>query len=55
MKRFKLTAKGKLMRMQQGRRHIMTKKSSRRKRRLEHPVVVSNSFLHKFKRLILGL
>lgn len=54
-KRFKITGTGKLLRMQQGRRHILTKKSSRRKRRLERPVLVSESFLHKFKRLILGL
>ncbi len=33
-KRFKVTASGKIMRRQQGRSHLLTRKSSRRKRRM---------------------
>jgi len=33
-KRFKKTGTGKLMRTKQGRRHILTKKTSKRKRQL---------------------
>ena len=33
-KRFKLTANGKLMRGQSGKRHILTKKATKRKRQL---------------------
>ncbi len=54
-KRFKLTGSGKLLRSQQGRSHILTKKSSKRKRKLEGPVLVAASFLKKFKRMICGL
>ncbi len=54
-KRFKLTGRGKLLRMKQGRRHIMTKKSSKRKRALARPTTVDNSFVLKFKRMIRGL
>ncbi len=54
-KRFKLTGTGKLLRRQKGRRHLLTKKSARRKRRLEHPTLVSESFVAKFKRMITGL
>lgn len=54
-KRFKLTGGGKLLRRKQGRRHIMTKKSSKKKRDLARPTLVSNSFVLKFKRMIRGL
>jgi large subunit ribosomal protein L35 len=54
-KRFKLTGTGKLLRNQQNRSHIMTKKSSRRKRRLEGTVLVAKSFIKKFKRIMNGL
>ncbi len=37
-KRFKLTATGKVMRNQSGKRHILTKKSQGRKRHLRHEV-----------------
>ena len=42
-KRFKLTANGKLMRGQSGKRHILTKKSRTRKRRLSREVVQGGS------------
>ncbi len=35
-KRFKLTGSGKIMRRQTGQRHLLSKKSSRRKRRLSN-------------------
>jgi large subunit ribosomal protein L35 len=54
-KRFKITGTGKLLRHKQGRRHLMTKKSSRQKRRLEKAVLVGASLTQKFKRLILGM
>ena len=54
-KRLKITGTGKLLRRKQGRRHIMTKKSSRQKRNLEKPTTVSKSFEKKFTRLIIGL
>ena len=54
-KRFKQTGTGKLLRSQQGRSHIMTKKSSKRKRKLEGPVSVAKSFVKKFKRIMNGL
>lgn len=40
-KRFKRTGTGKLTHAQRGKRHILTKKSSKRKRRLSAKAVVS--------------
>ena len=54
-KRLKITGTGKLLRRKQGRRHIMTKKGSRRKRALERPTLVSDSFEKKFTRMIVRL
>ena len=45
-KRLKITGTGKLLRRKQGRRHIMTKKSSRQKRNLEKPTTVSKGEAH---------
>lgn len=50
-KRFKITGTGKLMRSKQGRRHILTKKSPKRKRHLKNPAVVSEGFAKIYKRL----
>ena len=50
-KRFKITGTGKLMRFKQGKRHILTKKSSKRKRQLGKQAVTSESFAKKYKRL----
>ena len=55
VKRFKLTGTGKLMRKKQNRSHIMTKKNSKRTRRLAAPVEVSKSFVKKFKRMMGGM
>ena len=54
-KRFKETGTGKLLRKKQGRSHILTKKSSKKKRALAQPALVADSFVKKFKRLIRGL
>lgn len=50
-KRFKLTGTGKLMRTKQGRRHILTKKTSKRKRHLKKQIAMSEAFASKYKRL----
>lgn len=42
-KRFKKTGTGKFKYKCQGTRHILTKKSAKRKRQLRHPEVVSKS------------
>lgn len=41
--RFKVTGTGKLVRQRPGKRHILTKKSSKRKRSIGKEVVVSNA------------
>lgn len=48
-KRYRVTGTGKIMRAQAGRGHLNQKKSSRRKRNLDHDVVVSESNLKKLR------
>jgi large subunit ribosomal protein L35 len=50
--RFKVTGTGKLMRLSPGKRHKLEKKSSRRKRRLEHEQVVDHSTLDMYKQMM---
>ena len=50
--RFKLTGTGKLKRGRSGKRHILTKKSSKRKRSLSKPALVDDGQLKMFKRLM---
>lgn len=50
--RFKVTGKGKLLRGKHGRRHILTKKSSKRKRALARPALVDDSLLKTYKRMM---
>lgn len=50
--RFKLTGKGKLKRRRPGLRHILTKKSSKRKRKLSKPIVVDKAQEKTYKRLL---
>ncbi len=50
--RFKVTGRGKLMRRKQGRRHIMTKKTSKSKRQSKNPGIVLNTIATKFKKLM---
>ncbi len=51
--RFKVTASGKLKRQRPGRRHILTKKSGKRKRHLASPAQVDATFAAKYKRMII--
>lgn len=50
--RFKVTATGKLKRGRPGKRHILTKKSSKRKHHLETPAFVAPKLAATYKRLI---
>lgn len=50
--RFKVTATGKLMRHKQGRRHILTKKSSTQKRRLAQEVSCPKTQAKKYIRMM---
>ena len=48
-KRFKLTGTGKLMRCKQGGRHILTKKSPKRKRQLKNQAELSPAYTKLYK------
>ena len=50
--RFKVTGTGKLVRNRPGKRHILTKKTSNRKRRLGKPAIVDQTLTSKYSRLI---
>ena len=50
--RFKVTGTGKLMRHKQGRRHILTKKSSKKKRELAAPDTVKSTHLIKYAKMM---
>ena len=50
--RFKLTGTGKLKRQRPGRRHILTKKSSKRKRRLKKAGLVDKGQVKMYTRLL---
>lgn len=50
--RFKVTGTGKLVRNRPGRRHILTKKSSNRKRRLKKQAVLDQTIYKTYARLI---
>lgn len=47
--RFKVTATGKLLRRKPGKRHILTKKTAKRKRQLSRPALVSDGQLKMYK------
>ena len=51
-KRFKLTASGKVKRSKEGARHILTKKSQKRKRNLKKATTVDKTFEKKIKSLM---
>ncbi len=51
-KRFKITAKGKILRRQSGGSHYNTKKSSSRKRRLRKTVVLNKGWEDKIRGLL---
>ena len=50
--RFKVTGTGKIMRNRPGKRHILTKKSSNRKRRLGKAAVLHQSITKLYSRLM---
>lgn len=52
--RFKVTGTGKLMRHKQGRRHILTKKSSKKKRDLARPTETAAGYAKLYTRLLGG-
>ena len=51
-KRFKLTGTGKLVRSRPAKRHILTKKSAKRKRKLKTNALVSKGQLKTYKHLM---
>lgn len=51
-KRYKMTGSGKVKIKHQGTRHILTKKSAKRKRHLRHPDVVSEVEVPRIKKLL---
>lgn len=51
-KRFKLTGSGKISRRRQALRHILTKKSAKRKRRLGQDALVDSANAKAVKRLV---
>ncbi len=53
-KRFKLTASGKIKRSKAYKSHILTKKSTKRKRKLDTAGLVSAADLKRVKRMLLG-
>ncbi len=51
-KRFKITASGKVKRVKTGKSHLLSKKSSKRKRYLRKEEKVSPSFKKKVRRML---
>lgn len=51
-KRFKVTANGKLMRKKAGKQHILTKKRSKRKRKLGQPTLVDDTQEKNVKKML---
>ncbi len=51
-KRFKMTGTGKAKYKKQATRHILTKKSAKRKRNLRHPDVVSKAEIPRLRKLL---
>jgi large subunit ribosomal protein L35 len=51
-KRFKVTGSGKVKRKKAGKRHILTKKSNKRKRQLRKATIVDKADVKSVKRMI---
>ncbi len=51
-KRFRTTGTGKILRSKAGKSHILTTKSTKRKRNLRKPAMVDSANLKKVKRLL---
>ena len=54
-KRFKLTGTGKLVRRKANKQHILTKKSSKRKRKLRQSALVSSAEAKRLKQMLPNL
>ncbi len=54
-KRFKKTGTGKLVRMRANKQHILTKKSSKRKRQLRKDAVVADVDVKRLKQMVPSL
>ncbi len=54
MKRFSLTGRGKIKRARANRRHILTKKTRKRKNRLKKPALVSSADFGRVHKLLLA-
>ena len=54
-KRFKKTATGKIARSKQGKRHLLTDKSSKRKRSLRGNTMMDASDVKRLKRLLVNV
>ncbi len=50
--RFKATGTGKLVRRKSGKRHLLTRKSKKRKRHLGKPALVAASHASKYKMMM---
>ena len=53
-KRFKISGSGKLLRFKAGARHLLTRKSPKRKRRLRKGGVLTSSMSARIKKMIQG-
>ncbi|MFH5833579.1 50S ribosomal protein L35 [Halalkalibaculum sp. DA3122] len=51
-KRFKITGTGKVKRKKAGKRHILTKKTSKRKRNLGKPTLVDDTQVKNVKKML---
>jgi large subunit ribosomal protein L35 len=52
LKRFKITARGKILRFRAGRRHLMQSKSGNRRRNLGKPAVVHKTDAYRITQLL---
>jgi large subunit ribosomal protein L35 len=50
--KFKVTGTGKLLRRKPGKRHLLSGKSSKRKRHLGKPALVFESVAHTYKKMM---
>ncbi|MDD2354913.1 MAG: 50S ribosomal protein L35 [Lachnospiraceae bacterium] len=51
-KRFKVSGTGKLMRFKANKRHILTKKSTKRKRNLRKPIVTDSTCVKNIRKTL---
>lgn len=54
MKRFRVTAKGKLKRRQAGKKHLLSNKTGKRKRHLREPVVERDRMSRRYLKILAG-